>query len=339
MLTLISETKKKKALQGELERYLKGVLESQGERNIGFPGGNVDLPIYSAGKGRLWAAFGGPMEEAAVRRYWNAFGVYQPDRSTQSISVEINIPIDSNGGQVAGFFAEDSETGDMFLIHSGKVGGGRPGIGKSAFLVWLKAKLVEVADENGGVRTGIAVSKLHDPDMAGRIWTFVRGVQSFKDFAATGALETQEFKQQVEEFDRYSKEFSGKKRGTRGGALEYVTYHGDIVQKLYDERTARLSLDEKVFNSNLIDLFVKKDGILSEVYEVKTGVGRQVLYTAIGQVVAHAANGHGEVAKFLVVPAGESIPEDLEHAIATLGIKVRRFRLKKAGLDSTIELD
>lgn len=339
MLNLISEPKRKKALQRRLEGNIKDALRSQGEHNIGFRGGNANLQIYSAGEEKLWAAFGGPTEESAVRRYWNAFGVYQPDRSAQLISVEINIPIDSNGSQVAGFFAEDSETGAIFLMHSGKVGGGRPGIGKSAFLVWSKAKLVEVIDESGGVRTGIAVSKLSDPDMAGRIWTFVRGVQSFKDFAATGALQTPEFKRRVDEFDRYSKEFSGKKRGRSGGALEYVTYHGDIVQKLYDERTARLSADEKVFNSILIDLFVKKDGVLSEVYEVKTGVGRQALYTAIGQLVTHAANSQSEVAKFLVVPADDSIPKDLDHAVVALGIKVRRFRLKKSGQSRIVDLD
>lgn len=340
MLALIGETKRKTAAQRELERNLKGALARQGTHNIGFPGGIVDLPIYSAGEGQLWVAFGGPTKDAAVRRYWNAFGVYQPDHPAQSITVEINIPIDSNGGQVAGFFAEDAETGDIFLMHSGRVGGGRPGIGKSAFLVWSKAKLVEVSDEHGGIRTGIAVGKLDDADLINRIWAFVRSVQSFKDQAATGALETPEFKQCIEEFDRYSKEFSGKKRGTRGGSFEYVTYHGDIVQKLYDERTARLASGEKVFNSNLIDLFVKKDGILSEVYEVKTGVGRQMLYAAIGQVVTHAANGgRDEVAKFLVVPADENIPSDLERAIAILGIKVRRFRLRGAGRNRCVELD
>lgn len=339
MLALIAETERKKAAQGELERNLKGVLEHRGTYNIGFPGGNIDLPIFSAGERELWVAFGGPLEDAAVRRYWNGFGVYQPDRPRQSITVEINIPIDSNGGQVAGFFAEDGETGDVFLMHSGRVGGGRPGIGKSAFLVWSKAKLIEVFDESGGVRTGIAVGKLRDPDLMGRIWTFVRSVHNFKDQAATGALETPEFRQRVEEFDRYSKEFSGKKRCTRGGAFEYVTYHGDIVQKLYDERTARMSAGEKVFNSNLIDLFVKKDGVLSEVYEVKTGVGRQMLYTAIGQVVTHATIGQGEVAKFLVIPADESIPKDLEQAIAILGINVRRFRLQRAGRNRIVELD
>jgi hypothetical protein len=339
MLSLLGGAAKKKAAQGMLERNLKSALTRQGVRNIGFPGGNVDLPLYSTGEGELWAAFGGPTKDSAVQRYWNAFGVYQPDKGPQSIAVEINIPTDSNGAQVAGFFAEDSETGDIFLMHSGRVGGGRPGIGKSAFLVWSKAKLVEVTGENGEVRSGIAVGKIDDPDFAGRVWTFVRSVHRFKEQAASGALETPEFKKRVEEFDRYSKEFSGKKRGSRGGSFEYLTYHGDIVQKLYEERTSRLSAGETVFNSPLIDLFVKRDGALSEVYEVKTGVGRQMLYTAIGQLVTHATNGHGDVAKILVIPTDDSIPEDLAKAISHLGIKVRRFRLEKTGRNRIVELD
>lgn len=338
MLTVLDETEKKNTAQAQLKRNLKSTLRRQGIRNIGFPGGNADLPIYSVGAGKLWVAFG-ESGDGSERRYWNAFGAYQPDQPAQSITVEINILANSNNSRVAGFFAEDSEVGDIFLMHSGKVGGGRPGIGKTAFLVWSKAKLIDVSKKDGGFRTGIAVGKLHDPDLADRIWTFVRRVQDFKDQAAGGALETPEFKRQVEEFDRYSQEFSGNKRGTRGGGFEYVTYHGDVVQQLYNERTAQLSHGEKVFNSSLIDLFVKKDGKLTEVYEVKTGIGRQEIYTAIGQVVTHAANGgRGEVAKFLVVPADENIPADLERAIASLGIEIRRFRFQKAGRGRIIEL-
>ena len=156
-------------------------------------------------------------------RWWNAFGIYEPDRPAQTITVEINIASDSNTAQVAGFFAEDSDTSDIFLMHSGKVGGGRRGIGKSGFLVWSKAKLVDVTEKAGRIRSGIAVGKINDPDLVGRIWTFVRNVQAFKDEAATGGLNTTEFKRRIEEFDRYSREFSGKKRGARGGAFEYVT--------------------------------------------------------------------------------------------------------------------
>ena len=94
-----------------------------------------------------------------------------------------------------------------------------------------------------------------------------------------------------------------------------------------------------MFNSALIDLIVKKDGVLSEIYEVKTGVGRQMLYTAIGQLVTHASAGHKAVAEILVVPEGENMPEDFEHAIATLGIKVRRFRLTGSARKRAIALE
>jgi hypothetical protein len=339
MLALVQDRRDKEAAQATLARNLKAALELQGTRNIGFPGGNFDQTLYSAGEGQLWASFSGPSAESAVPRYWNAFGIYQPDRPAQTITVEINIPTDSNTAQVAGFFAKDGNTSDTFLMHSGRVGGGRPGIGKSAFLVWSKAKLVEVAGNDGGIRSGIAVGKLDDPDIANRIWKFVKDVQNFKGQAAAGELETPEFKQRIEEFDRYSKEFSGRKQGARGGTFEYLTYHGDVVQKLYEDRTARLASGEKVFNSTLIDLFVKKDGVLSEVYEVKTGVGRQMLYAAIGQIVTHATAGGEGVAKFLVIPADEDMPSDLERAIEILGIQIQRFRRSGTGRNRIIELD
>lgn len=337
-LRIVADARQKRVAQAELERRLKAVLNRQGTLNIGFPGGNVDQIVYSAGEGALWVAFGKPSQDTVVPRFWNAFGVFRPDRTAQTITVEINIPVDSNTAQVAGFFAEDVDTGTIFLMHSGKVGGGRPGIGKSAFLVWSKAKLVEVADEAGGMRSGIAIGQLDDPDLSGRIWRFVGNVQGFKVAAVAGSLETPEFRDRLEEFDRYSKEFSGKKRGVRGGPFEYVTYHGDIVQTLFDDRKARSVTGEGVFNSTLVDLLVKKDGAVSEIYEVKTGLGRQTLYTAIGQLVTHSAGGNGAIAKFLVVPADEEIPEDFSHAIESLDINVRRFRLQGGAGRRTVEL-
>ncbi len=337
-LKLVHEPKKKKLAQAKLERALKAELKDQGSLNIGFPGGNDNLTIYSSGEGKLWAAFGGPIRGPAGLRFWNPFGIYSPDRPSQMITVEINIPTDGNNAQVAGFFAEDADTGDIFLMHSGRVGGGRPGIGKSAFLVWSKAKLVEVSDPDGGVRNGIAVGRLGDDDLAGRIWAFVDDVQEFKKKAAAGELDKADFKRRVDEYNRYSKEFSGTKKGELYGKFKYITYHGDIVHALYEERNACVALGEEVFNSALIDLFVKKNGVVSEVYEVKTGVGRQVLYTAIGQLVTHAATGCDEVKKYLVVPADEAIAQDLQKALEVLGIEVRCFQLTGNGRKRTVKL-
>ena len=111
------------------------------------------------------------------------------------------------------------------------------------------------------------------------------------------------------------------------------------MQKLYDERSKRAAPDEQVLNSNLIDLFVKKGGRITEVYEVKTGIGRQMLYTAIGQLITHSAAGDdGGAAKFLIVPAGEDMPEDFERAFVALGIQLRKFRLVGSPSKREIEL-
>lgn len=328
MLALISKTSRKKTAQQELKRNLKYDLKRQGIHKIGFLGGNEDRQIYAAGEGKLWVAFG-ESKSSGKTRYLNLFGVYRPDLPQQTSIVEINIPIDDNRRNVAGFFAEDKETGDIFLMHDGKVGGGRRGISKSAFLACSKHKLIKIAEDDGKIRIGIAVGKLQDPDLSGRIQAFVKSVQRFKEQVANGILKTPEFKRQVQDFDSYTKEFSGKKQGIRDGRFEYITYHGDIVQKLYDERCARLLQGEEISNSKLIDLCVKKGGAISEVYEVKTGADRQMLYTAIGQVLTHSNLSDSSCKRFIVLPESESVPDDIMCAIKRMNISLIQFKIRK----------
>ena len=110
------------------------------------------------------------------------------------------------------------------------------------------------------------------------------------------------------------------------------------VETSLDMTVVAAAPGEEVFNSPLIDLYVKKGGAVSEIYEVKTGVGRQVLYTAIGQLVTHAAAVGGNAAQYLVVPANEPIAEDLARAMAKLRIEVRRFQLVGNGRRKTVKL-
>jgi len=328
MLRLVHEKGRKLEAIKILKRNLRNSMADQGIRNIGFPSGNVDRRIYSSGRGCLWGSFGDLADDENIPRYWNAFGIYDPDRQSQMIVVEINIALDNNTARVGGFFAEDNDTGEVFLMHTGKVGGGQPGVGKTGFLISSKAHLTEVLKEDGlGVRTGILIGKIDAPDISGRIWKFVQDVDQFKQRVRAGDLRARQFKHQKEEFDRYKKEFSGKKRGAHGGVFEYETFHGDVVQKLYKERVSRCTSDESVHNNILIDLYVKKGGVLSEVYEVKTYIDRQVLYTAIGQLATHSAQSPGDVQKTLVLPEKTKIPNDIACSLKRLKIYLRHYRI------------
>jgi hypothetical protein len=342
MLVYVSAKNEKKAAQAQLKNNLESVLENEGILNIGFPGGNVNSRVFAFGHDQLWYTFRRlSSREVAVPRYWNAFGTFYANHGQAlTINVEINIASDTNTKQVAGFFAKDSETGAIFLMHTGKIGGGRPGVGKGAFLVQSKATLISVDVENGLARNGILIGRLDDPYLSGHIWRFVQSVKRFKVAAVNGELETQEFQDAVKDFEHYNPEFSGKKKGSRKHTLEYDSHHGNVVDTLHKERSARATKGEIISNDGFVDLKVKINGYATEIYEVKTSLQRQILYTAIGQLLTHSitAAKSRPITKFLVVPDYEQLPSDLAKAIDMLGIQIRKFKLVGTPKNRTIEL-
>lgn len=125
MLLMVEDGREKSDAQKAMETSVRQHLADQGIRNIGFPSGNVDERLYANGSGSLWAVFS-KADQAAVPRRWNAFGVFDPKRHAQIITVEINIPTTSNSARVAGFFARDPATAEVYLMMAASVAA-RPG--------------------------------------------------------------------------------------------------------------------------------------------------------------------------------------------------------------------
>lgn len=325
MLLLIEDLAEKAALQALLEENVSQNLTNQGRRNIGFPSGNRDEIIYANVEGTLWAAFG-DVDDAAIPRTWNVFGVFDPKRHSQFITVEINIPTKSNSARVAGFFARDPQTNRTYLMHDGSVGGGKPGVGRSAFLAWSKAEMVEALAADGTTRSGIIVGSIDSDDLTSRLWKFVELVRGFKQAVASGELDSAEFRRAIAEWESYRKEASGRRQGRRKSAIDYVSYHGDVVQCLYDECVAKARSGEQVLNSPLIDLYVRRGEAMTAIYEVKTSVDRQAVYTAIGQLLCHSSVTDKTVKMTLVVPTG-ALASDLERCLEKHAIVVRRYEI------------
>ena len=116
-------------------------LEAEGEY-IGFwkiptKRGVVDAPTYWFGQHRLWWGY----EEG--HSHWNAFGVSdrRPEFELDAPIVEINFPIENPYYDNAGAFVMDRQPDRLYVAHSGRVGGGRPGIGRTAFMEYAIDKL------------------------------------------------------------------------------------------------------------------------------------------------------------------------------------------------------
>lgn len=100
--------------------------------NVGWQGGGIRTDVHWHRGIRIWGVFRDtPPRERA--RFWNCFGVSEPrPGAALDIAVEVNPPHVGENRLVAGAFLRD-EANRFYIGHSGRIGGGRPGIGLTAF--------------------------------------------------------------------------------------------------------------------------------------------------------------------------------------------------------------
>ena len=107
----------------------------------------------------------------------------------------------------------------------------------------------------------------------------MQSVRAFKNAVDRGELDNDAMRKRVAEWEEYRKENSGRRRGSRRTEIDYVLYHGDIVDLLKVEREDRKTPYEQILNSPLIDLFVRSHSRMTEIYEVKTSLSSASRYT------------------------------------------------------------
>lgn len=96
---------------------------------VGYPGGSESAMLTWHSNLQFWVMLA---PDRLENRYWCAYGTEDPTKQSMvSITCEINPPHFGVNRLCAGLFISDS-SGSVYLALSGKVGGGRAGIGKAA---------------------------------------------------------------------------------------------------------------------------------------------------------------------------------------------------------------
>jgi hypothetical protein len=93
--------------------------------------------------------------------------------------VEINPALTGYRRQVSGLFAKNAR-GEVFLLHTGKIGGGRKGVGKSAFGAAYEGKWTDVATEGGEMTQAIEIGRIREKLFIDKLLKFVQEVNRFK---------------------------------------------------------------------------------------------------------------------------------------------------------------
>ena len=296
------------------QRFVTEFQQSGGEKinvRVGYHGGHVECKISWYGELGIWMH----SEIIPGDRLWNAFGIGRPvGGENVSIICEINFPLKGIDRQVAGAFVTDN-VGSVLVVHRGKIGGGRKGIGKTLFQDNYRGQWISV--EDGDVGTDVAlVGALNSPRFTRQVSQFVHEVGRIKSLV----LADRPPAHIAHQAQGFRDEFAGRKRYTIGKQVEAQCDHGLIVGGLACILSSR---GLKVGNDRRDLYIVGSTGNITTIFEIKTDTSTTSLYTALGQLMLYSVDLPVRPRLVLVVP--QRVEEILEARLNKLGIELLTY--------------
>lgn len=344
MYTIISDIAKVEELAGELEKRLEASFTQREQRRVNWPRGRarenqpalvspeVRFQRSGTSPARAWS----PNREPLKFRNFLMFG--EPGSAdSMNIAVQVNFPLGEFHLSNGGVLLKDPK-GEIWIGHTGKMTRVTQ-LPRRPILQRFGDMTVQAQVEGKQPREIIRITKLRGRSTISELWAFASRAREVADevhrervaLAGNGAVKppTRREVAILGKLTKYLKEHSG--RGSRKAVAAGVVdvEHGAIVDALALE-LGRGGLEVK--NSKAVDLAVVAGDRSVDLFEVKTSVGTQVLYTSIGQLVIHSAalgrNETFQVRRNLVVPEIPPSPFDdiLREEVAARLITYRKVK-------------
>ena len=312
MLTIIEKSGRIREAQAQLKRNLNACSEKKGPITIGGQWGNQrQLVSWSSKLSIWWTTY------SLSNRFENAFGIEKPRWDTKygyAIPSVIDIPFSGINRRIGGAFAVD-ENNRVYLLHRGRIGGGRKGIGKTLFLENYRGEWETVQDGDSVSKLAM-VAALSSRRFPHQIASFVYEVQRIKK---EGKIETES---RVPFTDTFKEGFSGTKEYVVG-RVEAECDHELVVSSL--EKLLRLT-GLVLGNRYPMDLYVLDSSKrISTIFEVKTDSTSTSCYKAIGQLLFYSAKLDRRPQLIAVFPN----TFDKQHTFDRIGIQCLTYRWRR----------
>jgi hypothetical protein len=288
----------------------------------GHKGHSYEKKVSYSKELNIWWDMGTTSEgRANSPRYWNAFGIGRPvPGKVANIICEINYPVKGINKRVAANWVIDGK--EIFLVHSGKIGGGRIGIGKTSFIdhysgVFYDSNNPDLPEE---ITT---IGQLGDSKLAYQIANFVHEVSRIKDLIVGKNKKSSNLSKSKHAFNE---EFVGTKqyKGRKNNITATVN-HGLVVNTLKD---ILVSKKNQVANNRQRDLYTyTSSGQITTVFEVKTSLSSQSIFTAIGQLYVNNIRISPMPKLIYVIP--EKPNRNLTKTLEALKVEILIYSWKK----------
>lgn len=306
MTEIVTQEKLITKYQKLFVRQLKTVCTEKVICILGYQGNSDELTVYYSDKFNFWFT-----SQENNNRYWNAFGFGRPQTGkNNSITVEINIPYEGINRNIGGVFGHDKNE-EVLVLHRGKIGGGRVGIGKRLFFDNYRDEPI-VADDEGIENEFCLIGSISSRHLPRQVGNFVSEVHRIKNLTVE---ETEDFTE-ISDFE-FTEEATGSSKVKRSGTATIERTHGIVVNLLAKILEGR---GHKVAKDRNRDLFIHNRGQITKLFEIKRSSSTTDLYSAVGQLLIYSIPI--KTAKDLILVVPDKLKSTVEKRLGQLGIKI-----------------
>ena len=325
MLKVIEEQPAIKKYAGQFNKKFKSLIDEEIKVKLGHQGAGFPAKVLWSKSLGIWK-FSRAIKEV---RYWNAFGVGKPGASSVlSIASEINFPWSQIDRKTGGAFAEHA-WGNVFVIHLGKIGGGKKGIGKSLFEhnyrgVWSFM-------EDGDLLSQVAViGALNSPRFALQAAQFVKKIEILKSTAAPSTQTEMNFSE-----ISFREDLVGSAPSLVEDEISFACDHDLVVGSL----AALLQRQKiKIGNDTESELFTvdPSENRISYIFEVLTDTKEKNVLAAAAKLLLQTSAAALNPLPVMVLPEDKvnSYAQELQRInISVLGFRWQEEKVIFSGLE------
>ena len=291
MLKVIAEQTAIKKYAGQFNKKFKPFVDEAIKVKLGHQGAGFPAKILWSKELGIWK-FSQTIKEV---RYWNAFGIGKPGTSSVlSIASEINFPWDQIDRKTGGAFAEDA-WGNVFVIHRGKIGGGRKGVGKSLFEqnyrgVW------SFMEDGDSISQVAVIGNLASSRFALQAAQFVKKIEIMKLSAAESTQTEMDFSEIT-----FREDLIGSESPLPEDEIISACDHDLIVSEL---ATLLLRQRIKIGNDTENELFAvdTDENRISHIFEIVTDTKEKSVLAAAGKLILQTSAAAVNPLPIIILP-------------------------------------
>ncbi len=296
-LKIISDAEAVRKNRTLFVRRLRSVMDEKIPVRLGHLGASSASQILWSENLGIWMAH----EKGKTQPYNHAFGLGKPlPRSLLAASCEINFPLSGIDRRIGGAFARDRR-GQIFVVHRGKIGGGRKGIGKSLFDSHYRG--IWALMDDGDQETVVAVIGLLKSDrFPQQLAHFVHKIEHIKSEANTASPQTLLSFAEV----AFREELTGHRQGDFFRDMAGLCDQSIVIRDLYHSlKTAGFRAGNDPFRELFV---VDNQDRIRAIFHIKTDTLPASLQEGVTQLLLQSLNIPHRTLLFLVVP----VPPEVE---------------------------